>query len=206
MLIRWRTLPRIRFLGPSPPDASFTSHSPPPSSLLWARRRNQDVWGNEKDTVASVSKGRQAIISEETHLLRSGGFLLDLRVEGGHSLRALTHQVEANPQGRCGLTPQTSQTLNSRSGSVSVLSWCAQGFVWAFWASLATMEFNCKCSFAPSSIVVGLLLYPWTWDIFLCVWNPTFHVDGCSAASYNFGALAGEDKHMSYYSAIMTSS
>lgn len=115
MLIRWRTLPRIRFLGPSPPDASFTSHSPPPSSLLWARRRNQDVWGNEKDTVASVSKGRQAIISEETHLLRSGGFLLDLRVEGGHSLRALTHQVEANPQGRCGLTPQTSQTLNSRS-------------------------------------------------------------------------------------------
>ena len=44
---------------------------------------------------------RISIISEETHLLRAGGFLLDLRVEGGHSLHALTHQVEANPQGRC---------------------------------------------------------------------------------------------------------
>lgn len=101
MLIRWRTLPRIRFLGPSPPDASFTSHSPPPSSLLWARRRKQDVWGNEKDIVASVSKGSQVIISEETHLLRAAGFLLDLRVEGGRSLRAITYQVEANLQGRC---------------------------------------------------------------------------------------------------------
>lgn len=56
---------------------------------------------NKKDIVASVLKGSQAIISEETHLLRAGGFLLDLRLEGGHSLRALTHQVEANLQGRC---------------------------------------------------------------------------------------------------------
>ena len=55
---------------------------------------------NKKDIVASVLKGSKAIISEETHLLRAGGFLLDLRVEGGHSLRALTHQVEANLQGR----------------------------------------------------------------------------------------------------------
>ena len=54
--------------------------------------------------------------------------------------------------------------------SLCVLSWCTQGFVWALRASLATMEFNCKCSFAPSSILVGLLLYPWTWDIFcVCV-------------------------------------
>ena len=55
---------------------------------------------NKKDIVASVFKGSKAIISEETHLLRAGGFLLDLRVEGGHSLRALTHQVEATLQGR----------------------------------------------------------------------------------------------------------
>ena len=28
-------------------------------------------------------------------------------------------------------------------------------------------------------------------------------VDGCSAASYNFGVLTGEDEHTSFYSAIL---
>ena len=30
-----------------------------------------------------------------------------------------------------------------------------------------------------------------------------FPVDGCSAASCNFGVLTGEDEHMSFYSAIL---
>ena len=38
-------------------------------------------------------------------------------------------------------------------------------FVWALWASLAGMGFDFKHEFAPPTILLGLLLCPWTWDI-----------------------------------------
>ena len=38
-------------------------------------------------------------------------------------------------------------------------------FVWAFWASLEEMVFGSKCEFAPSTILLGLLIFPWTWGI-----------------------------------------
>ena len=38
-------------------------------------------------------------------------------------------------------------------------------FVWAILASLAGMGFDSKCKFAPPTILLGLLLCPWTWDI-----------------------------------------
>ena len=34
-------------------------------------------------------------------------------------------------------------------------------FVWALWASLASMGFDSKCGFAPPTILLGLLLYFW---------------------------------------------
>ena len=37
-------------------------------------------------------------------------------------------------------------------------------FVWDLWASLS-MGFDSKCTFAPFTIVLGLLLCPWTWGI-----------------------------------------
>ena len=37
--------------------------------------------------------------------------------------------------------------------------------VWALWASLACMEFDSKCVFAPPTILLELLLCPWTWGI-----------------------------------------
>ena len=40
-------------------------------------------------------------------------------------------------------------------------------FVWALWASLASMGFDYKCDFAPPIALLGLLLYPWTWSISL---------------------------------------
>ena len=52
-------------------------------------------------------------------------------------------------------------------------SWCAQGFAWALRVSLKGMGFDFKHSFAPSTILLGLLLCPWTWGIFFW-WNPTF--------------------------------
>ena len=38
-------------------------------------------------------------------------------------------------------------------------------FVWALWASLAGMGFDSKCEFAHPTILLGLLLCPWTWGI-----------------------------------------
>ena len=61
--------------------------------------------------------------------------------------------------------------------------------------------FDYKCDFAPPTILLGLLLCPWKWCIFLggIQHSP---VDGCSAASCNFGALTG-DEHTSFYSTIL---
>ena len=46
-------------------------------------------------------------------------------------------------------------------------------FAWALWASLAGMGFDSKCNFAPSTILLGLLLCPWMWGVFFW-WDPTF--------------------------------
>ena len=58
------------------------------------------------------------------------------------------------------------QTLKGRPCSVFGVSWCAQGFVWAFWASLAGMGFDSKCDFTPPTILLGILLCPCMWGIF----------------------------------------
>ena len=38
-------------------------------------------------------------------------------------------------------------------------------YVWALWASLVGMGFDFKCDFTPPTILLGLLLCPWMWDI-----------------------------------------
>jgi len=64
------------------------------------------------------------------------------------------------------------------------------------------MGFDSKCNFAPPTGLLGLLLCPWMWGIFF---DGIQHspVDGCSAASCNFGVLTGEDECVSFYSAIL---
>ena len=37
--------------------------------------------------------------------------------------------------------------------------------VWALWASLVCMGFDSKCVFTPPTILLELLLCPWTWGI-----------------------------------------
>ena len=95
-----------------------------------------------------------------------------------------------------------SQTLKGRSGSVSVGSWWAQGFVWALWTSQVGMGFYSKLNFAPPTTLLGLLLHPWTWSIFFG--GIQHSVDGCSAVRSNFGVLAGEDECTSFYSTILS--
>ena len=59
--------------------------------------------------------------------------------------------------------------------------------------------FYCDC--APSTTLLRLLLCLWTWVFFGRFQHPP--VDGCSTARCDFGALTGEDKHMSFCSAIL---
>ena len=42
-------------------------------------------------------------------------------------------------------------------------------FVWALWASLAGMGFDSKHNVDPPTVLLGLLLCPWTWGILLKV-------------------------------------
>ena len=81
----------------------------------------------------------------------------------------------------------------SRSGSVSCGVpgfWCAQGFIWAFRASLVSMGFDSKCNFTSPTFFLGLLLCPWTWAIFFggIKHSP---VNGYSAVSCDSSALTG---------------
>ena len=79
--------------------------------------------------------------------------------------------------------------------------WCRQHFVWALWMSLVGMGSDSKHGFGPPTILVGLLLCPWTW---VSSFGGIKHspVDGCSAAGCNCAVLAWEDEHTSFFSAI----
>ena len=81
--------------------------------------------------------------------------------------------------------------------SLCGISWCAQSFVWALWASLVGMGFDSKWDLAPLTIFLGLLLCPWMWESFS---DGIQHspVDGYSAVNCNFGVLAGEDEHRNW--------
>ena len=83
------------------------------------------------------------------------------------------------PCGRTLLTRASAgdtQTLKGRSVSVSCEvpgSWCTQSFVCTLWASLVGMRFDSKHNFVPPSVLLWLLLCPWTQSIFLW-WDPRF--------------------------------
>ena len=62
------------------------------------------------------------------------------------------------------------QTFKGRTDSLDGFSGCTQGFVWALQAYLAGMGFDSKCNFALPTILLGLLLCPWMWGIFLWWW------------------------------------
>ena len=68
---------------------------------------------------------------------------------------------------------------------------------------LPDMGFDSKLDFTPPTILLGLLLFPWMWGIFFFGGIHHSPVNGCSAENCNFGVLAGENEHMSFYSAIL---
>ena len=64
------------------------------------------------------------------------------------------------------------------------------------------MEFDSKYDFAPPTTLLGLLLYPWMWDIFFFGGIQHSPVNDCSALTCNFVVIA-EDEHTSFYSTIL---
>ena len=134
-----------------------------------------------------------------------GGVIGDLLQEGLCHTQVCCTQRPC-PCGRP-LTIHTSagdiQTLNGRSGSVSVMShgvhkvlFEPSQHLWPIWGlilnTILTLLWSCwGFSFARGhglSFFGGMQCSP---------------VDSCSAASRNFGVLAGEDKHRPFYAAIL---
>ena len=68
--------------------------------------------------------------------------------------------------------------------------------------SLVGMGFDSKCNFAPPTILLGFFF---ALGLGVSFSGGIQHspVDGCSAASCNFGVLTGGDERMSFYSAIL---
>ena len=71
---------------------------------------------------------------------------------------------------------------------------------WALWESLVDIGFDSKHDCIPPTILLGLLLFPWMWDVFFWGWDPTV---SCSAARCNFGVLTGADELTSFYSTVL---
>ena len=70
------------------------------------------------------------------------------------------------------------------------------------------MGFDSKHNFASPSVLLGLsfvLGHGVSFFFFFFCEIQHSPVNGCSAVGWNFGVLAGEDEHMSFYSAILTS-
>ena len=91
-------------------------------------------------------------------------------------------RVKAEVHKNCWPMPPQETFKHSKAGLAQTLvgvtapfpgSWCAWGFVCTLQASLAGMRFDSKCNCAPPTILLELLLYLWTWDIFFW-WDPTF--------------------------------
>ena len=64
------------------------------------------------------------------------------------------------------------------------------------------LRLDSKCDCTPPNLLVGASPLPLGVEYFIFGGMPHSPVDGCSAASCNFGVLA-EDELMSFYSAIL---
>ena len=100
----------------------------------------------------------------------SGGSLVGLMATSSWGLMPYPHRQHPEP-----LSPwqATADPHLHRRRPNTVLSQSLWGpwvlertrFVWALWASLAGMGFDAKHEFAPPTVLLGLLLCPWTWGI-----------------------------------------
>ena len=80
----------------------------------------------------------------------------------------LTHASTGDPQMLTGRSGLVSCGITAHSPG----SWCTQGFVCALQESLAGMRFDFKRDCPLPTVLLWLLLCPWTWCIFFW-WVPT---------------------------------
>ena len=96
----------------------------------------------------------------------SGGFMVGLMVTSSKRAYAIPRSVAPRTPApvavHCWPVPPQ-ETLKHSFVSVSVGS-LGPG-AWALWATLVGMGFDSKHDFAPPTILLGLLLCPWMWDI-----------------------------------------
>ena len=57
-------------------------------------------------------------------------------------------------------------------------------YVWALWASLVGMGFDSKHNLTPPTVLLGFLLYPWTWCIKV---TPVLHSHSSSSKKQTWG-------------------
>ena len=101
--------------------------------------------------------------------ISSGSSMVQLMAISSKKAYAITRYIAPRtpaPEAvHCGPVP-LQETLRALSQSL----WCLwvlvhTRYVWTLWASLAGMGFDSKCNFAPPTVLVGLLLCPWTCGI-----------------------------------------
>ena len=116
--------------------------------------------------VSSKSLSPQSYVS-------SGGFTVGLTATS-------SKRVYAIPRSTAPRAPAPADPYLHRRHSIIVLALSLRGlwvlmctrFVRTLQVSLAGVGFDSKPNFAPFTILLGLLLYPWIWDIFFS-WDPT---------------------------------
>ena len=104
------------------------------------------------------------------------------------------------------LTHSLQETLKRSKTGLAQSLWgllVCTGFVWALRTVLAGIRFDSKHDFTPPTILLGLLLCSWMCGIFFGGIQHT-SVNGCSAASCNFGLLT-ENRCTCLYSPILRS-
>ena len=110
--------------------------------------------------------------------VRSGGYIVELTVTSSKRAYAIPSstvpRVLAPAAGHCWPVPPQ-ETLKHSSGSVSVgsLGPSLHKVCLSLQVSLAVMGFDSKWDFTPRTVLLGLLLCPWMWGIFLW-WDLTF--------------------------------
>ena len=82
-------------------------------------------------------------------------------------------------------------TLGVRDGQGGLVCWDS----WGHKESYTTEQLNW-------TVLLGLLLCPWTWGIFFW-WDPSFSCWDLFRSVLYFEVLTGEDVHMSFYFAIL---
>ena len=133
----------------------------------------------------------------------SGGSIVGLMVTSSKRAYAITQVCCTQSPWSCGrpLLTHTSAGDKHSKADLAQSLWCTQRFIWAIRVSLAGNGFD-------SNTILPLLPSCWSFSFALGCGLSFFGgiqhspVDGCSAASNNFGVLAREDKHTSFYSTI----